>query len=62
MEKKYPPLQSVRQTVNEPVSVYSPSNINALKTITQAELDAECLTLQASKEKLIEKIHKHFHS
>ncbi|SHF39155.1 hypothetical protein SAMN05444349_11821 [Bacteroides faecichinchillae] len=29
--------------------------------ITQEELDNECITLEASKKIILEKVHKHFH-
>lgn len=31
------------------------------KTISQKELDAECITLEESKRRILKKIHDHFH-
>lgn len=31
------------------------------KTISQKELDAECITLKESKKRILKKVHDHFH-
>ena len=52
-----------RCSVNEPAVEYQRRNTNfgVTRMITQKELDAECFSLEESKNKLIEKIHRHFH-
>ena len=65
MEKKnYKKVQTNNEnSVEEPVIIYQChlSETGVTQIVTQAELDTECLTLQESKKRMIEKIHRHFH-
>lgn len=49
--------------VNESAVAYQRRNIDMgiTRMTTKEELDAECLSLEESKTKLIEKVHCHFH-
>lgn len=63
MEKNYkstePESGVVRESSGSYYSMYREPG--QLRKMTQAELDAECLTLHLSKEQIIERIHHHFH-
>lgn len=47
----------------EPLETYrqAPSWVKASQLITQKEIDAECLSLEESKNRLVEKIKSHYH-
>lgn len=64
MTKKYKDLQSTEEyIVNEPIITYQhqENKMEALSMITQEELDATCITLEESKRRIVERIHRHFH-
>lgn len=47
----------------EPLVAYcqSPSQVKVSQLMTQKEINAECLSLEESKNRLVEKIKSHYH-
>ena len=48
--------------VNEPAMTYQRRSTDSgiTRMMTQKEIDAECFSLDESKSKLVDKIHRHF--
>ncbi len=64
MKKEYKDKQLDKDmSVNESLTTYhyGTSSVRISRKISQAELDAECFTLQESKNKMIEKVARHYH-
>lgn len=65
MKDKFTIMPSQEQGIaNEPAMAYKrrESDSGLTLTISQKELETECFSLEESKNKLIETIHRHFHS
>lgn len=64
MKKNYKKIQQDEETpVKEPGAIYEHrlSDTGITQMITRTELESECFSLQESKDRMIEKIHRHFH-
>ena len=63
-ERKYESIQSPESCMaNEPAMAYQrrESDSGITRMTTRKELEAECFSLEESKNRLVEKIHRHFH-
>ncbi|MBO5250510.1 MAG: hypothetical protein J6B31_00685 [Bacteroidaceae bacterium] len=65
MERKYKDIPTSNElSANEPTMAYqrrSGSGEGVTRMMTQKELETECFSLEDSKNRLIEKIHRHYH-
>ena len=64
MERKYKDIPTSNELlVNEPAITYQhrKSNQGVTRMTTQKELETECFSLEESRNRLIEKIHRHYH-
>jgi len=64
IHQKNKDLQSAEQCLaNEPAVSYQrrESDSGITRMTTRKELEAECFSLEESKKRLVEKIHRHFH-
>lgn len=63
-KNKYESIESPDSCMaNEPAMAYQrrASESGITRMTTRKELDAECFSLEESKSRLVEKIHRHFH-
>lgn len=64
MERKYKDISTSNELlVNEPAIAYQHRNSDqgVTRMTTQKELETECFSLEESRNRLIEKIHRHYH-
>lgn len=64
MKKNYKKIQQDEEmSVKERTAIYEHrlSDTGITQMITRTELESECFSLQESKDRMIEKIHRHFH-
>lgn len=65
MENKYKKTEDNKELwVNEPTIAYQPttSTEGVTRIMTQKELDLECLTIEESKNRVLNRINRHFHN
>ena len=64
MERKYKDIQTSNELlVNEPAMAYQrrSSDQGVTRMTTQEELETECFSLEESRNRLVEKIQRHYH-